>query len=89
MKTLRLSKSPLNKKPRQGNRQGKPSWLTERITAIPEGHCATYPLAEVNYDSYRTRASELNKQAGYLRYSISRSLPLGLLIIECRARPTE
>lgn len=45
--------------------------LKDIFTGIKPGEILSYPLKEVNVSSLRTRAGELNRLAGYTRYSVS------------------
>lgn len=46
-------------------------YLVEMFMGMKKGEIRTFPLENVNYSSVRTRAGELNMDAGYTRYSVS------------------
>lgn len=45
--------------------------MKEAFSGIKVGDIRTYPLEDVNVSSFRSRAGELNKAAGYTKYSVS------------------
>lgn len=38
---------------------------------LKPGDIRTFPFDECNWNSYRTRAGELNREAGYTKFSVS------------------
>ena len=38
---------------------------------LKPGDIRSFPLEDCNWNSYRTRAGELNREAGYTKYSVS------------------
>lgn len=55
--------------------------MKEAFTGIKAGDIRSYPLDEVNVSSFRTRAGELNRAAGYTKYSVSVDSMTGLVRI--------
>ena len=53
--------------------------LKEAFTNIPTGDIRSYPLVDSNVSSFRTRATEWNKKAGYTKYSVSVDMMTGTL----------
>ena len=49
----------------------KKSNLNESFNTLKAGDYLVKPLSDVNVSSYRTRAGELNRAAGYTKYSVS------------------
>ena len=49
---------------------GKP-YLVEAFKDMKKGEIRYFSLDDVNYSSVRTRAGELNMDAGYTQYSVS------------------
>ena len=45
--------------------------MKEAFTGINKGDIRSFPLEDVNVSSFRTRAGELNRDAGYTKYSVS------------------
>lgn len=45
--------------------------LKEAFIGIRKGDIRSFPLEDVNVSSFRARAGELNKAAGYTKYSVS------------------
>jgi hypothetical protein len=41
------------------------------FVGLKPGDIRTFPFDECNWNSYRTRAGELNREAGYTKYSVS------------------
>ena len=64
------SKKMKVKKKRQkyGLRSGS---TKEAFAGLKPGDIRSFPLEECNWNSYRTRAGELNREAGYTKYSVS------------------
>ena len=74
MKKMRITK----KRQKYGLRKG---CIKEAFSGIKAGDIRSYPLAEVNVSSFRTRAGELNRVAGYTKYSVSVDNMTGLVRI--------
>ena len=66
------------KRQKYGLRKG---CIKEAFSGIKAGDIRSYPLAEVNVSSFRTRAGELNRAAGYTKYSVSVDNMMGLVRI--------
>ena len=66
------------KRQKYGLRKG---CMKEAFSGIKAGDIRSYPLEEVNVSSFRTRAGELNKAAGYTKYSVSVDNMMGLVRI--------
>ena len=45
--------------------------LKQAFVDISVGDIRTFPLEDVNVSSFRQRAGELNRKAGYTKYSVS------------------
>lgn len=58
----------MKKRQKYGLRKG---CLKEAFTGIKPGDIRIYQLDDVNVSSFRTRATELNAEAGYTKYSVS------------------
>ncbi len=58
----------MSKRQKYGLRKG---CLKEAFSNIEVGDIRSFPLDEVNSTSFRTRAGELNRAAGYTKYSVS------------------
>ena len=56
------------KRQKYGLRSGS---TKEAFVGLMPGDIRTLPFDECNWNSYRTRAGELNKEAGYTKYSVS------------------
>lgn len=56
------------KRQKYGLRKG---CMKETFTGIHKGDIRSFPLEDVNVSTLRTRAGELNKAAGYTKYSVS------------------
>ena len=58
----------MNKRKKYGLRRG---CLKDVFSNIAEGDIKSYPLEDVNVSSFRARAGELNRMAGYTKFSVS------------------
>lgn len=56
------------KRQKYGLRKGG---LKEAFTNIRVGDIRSFPLEDVNWNSFRTRAAELNRAVGHTKYSVS------------------
>lgn len=58
----------MRKRDKYGLRKGS---LKEAFSGIEGGGIRSFQLEDVNVASFRTRAGELNRDAGYTKYSVS------------------
>lgn len=58
-------------------------YMRQIMTTLRAGEFRQYQLEDVNPQSWRTVASRLNKEAGYVKYSIVESKKLGTMAVKC------
>lgn len=66
---------------KRGHYKPRENCLKAIFRDIAEGDIKTLPVAETNVSSLRTRAGELNREAGYQKYRISVDSFLGVVRI--------
>ena len=57
-------------------------YMQKVMDTLKEGEYRQFPLNEVNVESCRTIASRENKNAGYMKYSITRNKTLGFMAVK-------
>lgn len=65
----------------RGHYKPRENCLKAIFREIKTGDIKTVELAEVNVSSLRTKAAELNRDAGYLKYRVSVDSLLGVVRI--------
>lgn len=60
---------------------GRIGWISQHFEGLKPGEMKQFPLSEVNISSFRARATRYNMEAGYTKFSIAVSIPMGILAI--------